>query len=120
MCQLQQYLGLCARSCSGLETDLVVSNADGTSAEAIGPEALNRWGAVSAVRIKYQIGDKVNLRARHAVMGEEEPEAKDWLGKDIENSVGNDLSVETNDTCTIGNSPDAVRVLVKIGTGSRR
>jgi hypothetical protein len=28
-----------------------------------------------------------DLRAGHAVVGEEQPEAKDWLGKNIENSV---------------------------------
>ena len=41
-------------------------------------------------------------------MGEEQPEAEDWLGKDIENSIGNDLSVETDTATTISNTPDAV------------
>jgi hypothetical protein len=40
-------------------------------------------------------------------MGEEQPEAKNWLGENIENSVGNDLGIEANDTGTIGNTPDA-------------
>lgn len=61
-----------------------------------------------------ELGNKVNLRARHAVVGEEEPEAKDWLGEDIENGIGDDLSVETDHTSTISNTPDAVRVLAKM------
>ncbi len=39
-------------------------------------------------------------------MGEQKPEAKDRLGKDIENGVGNDFGIESNKTPTIGNTPD--------------
>jgi hypothetical protein len=42
-------------------------------------------------------------------VGEEEPEAEDWLGQDIENGIGDDLRVKTNDAATIGNAPDAMR-----------
>jgi hypothetical protein len=48
-----------------------------------------------------------NLRAGHAVVSEEQPEAKDWLGEDIENGIGNNLSVEPNKTRAIGDAPDA-------------
>ena len=45
---------------------------------------------------------------RHAVMGEEKPEAKDGLGKDIEDGVANDLSINAGNARSIGNTPDAV------------
>jgi hypothetical protein len=41
-------------------------------------------------------------------VGEEEPEAEDWLGQDIENGIGDDLRVKTNNAATIGNAPDAM------------
>lgn len=47
-----------------------------------------------------------NLRACHAVMGEEKPEAKDGLSENIEHSVADDFSIDTNDASTIGNTPD--------------
>lgn len=40
-------------------------------------------------------------------MGEQKPEAEDWLGEDVKNSIGHDLSVETDKTATVGNTPDA-------------
>ena len=52
----------------------------------------------------------VNLRAGHAVVGEEEPETEDGLGEDVKNSVGNDLSVEANKAATVSNTPDAALV----------
>lgn len=42
-------------------------------------------------------------------MGEEEPEAEDGLGEDIENGVGNDLSININLAGAVGNTPDAVK-----------
>ena len=48
-----------------------------------------------------------NLRAGHAVVGEQKPEAEHWLGEDVENSISNDLGVETNDAATISDTPDA-------------
>lgn len=51
-------------------------------------------------------------------MGEEEPEAEDWLGEDIKNSIGNDLSIETNHASTVGNTPDAVNTLANPNTVS--
>jgi hypothetical protein len=43
-------------------------------------------------------------------MSEEEPEAKDGLGQHIENSIGDDLSVETDDTAAVSNTPDAATI----------
>ncbi len=40
-------------------------------------------------------------------MGEEKPEAKDWLGKNVEHGVGDNFGIDANDTGTIGNTPDA-------------
>lgn len=45
-------------------------------------------------------------------MGEEEPEAENWLGKDVENGVSDDLSIKTNKAATVSNTPDAVMELV--------
>lgn len=42
-------------------------------------------------------------------MGEQEPEAKDWLGKDIEDSISNDFGIDSNDVSTLRESPDAVK-----------
>jgi len=46
--------------------------------------------------------------AGHAVVGEEEPKAEDWLGKDIENSVANNFGVNADNSATLGKTPDAV------------
>lgn len=41
-------------------------------------------------------------------MGKEEPESKDWLGEDIENGVGDDLSINIDVARSISNTPDAI------------
>ena len=41
-------------------------------------------------------------------MGEEEPESKDGLCKDIKDSVSDDLGVNVDVTGSIGNTPDAM------------
>jgi hypothetical protein len=104
---------VCAVISISLATDLVVSNTDGASTEAVGPEALHRWGAVNYVSWQIEIGTRSNLRACHAVMGEEKPEAKDWLGEDIKDSIGDDLSIKTNHASTVSNTPDAIDALAK-------
>ena len=43
-------------------------------------------------------------------MGEEEPETEDWLGKNIKDGVGNDLSIDIDLTGAIGNTPDAKKI----------
>ena len=40
-------------------------------------------------------------------MSEEKPEAEDRLGKDIEDSVSNDLGVKSNEAAAISDTPDA-------------
>lgn len=40
-------------------------------------------------------------------MSKEEPEAKDWLGKDIEDGIGDDLSVDRDVARAVSNAPDA-------------
>ena len=39
-------------------------------------------------------------------MGEQEPEAKDRLGKDIEHSVAYDLGIDVPLSCSVSNTPD--------------
>ena len=41
-------------------------------------------------------------------MGEQQPKAKDRLGEDIEDSVGNDLAVNANGSGSISDTPDAI------------
>ena len=41
-------------------------------------------------------------------MGEEEPEAKDGLGKDVKDSIADDLGVNINVAGAISNTPDAL------------
>ena len=40
-------------------------------------------------------------------MSEEEPEAEDWLGKDVEHSIGNNFSIKPDNAATISDTPDA-------------
>lgn len=44
-------------------------------------------------------------------MSKEKPEAEDGLGEDIENGIGDDLRINTDDTSTISNTPDAANML---------
>lgn len=62
-----------------------------------------------------QVGRTINVRARHAVMGEEKPEAEDWLRENVENSICNDLSINVHNASTIGNTPDTVAGQYKAG-----
>ena len=43
-------------------------------------------------------------------MGEQKPEAEDRLSKDVENGVGDDLSIDTGNAATIGDTPDTSEV----------
>ena len=56
---------------------------------------------------------QVNSRARHAVMGGDEPGTEDGLGENIENSVGDDLSIKTDLASTVGDTPDARTLLAR-------
>jgi len=52
----------------------------------VGPESINGTSVVS--------------------VGAEQPGTEDWLGQDIENSVGNDLGINRPETSSITNGPD--------------
>lgn len=82
-------------SVTGHSSFIVVTNSDAALAtKAIGPESLQRWRG-----------------ACHAVVSEQEPEAEHWLGKDVEDGIADDLSIKTNKSATVSNTPDAVTKL---------
>ena len=39
-------------------------------------------------------------------MGEEKPEAKDWLGENVKDSIGDDLGINVDVAGSISNAPD--------------
>ena len=41
-------------------------------------------------------------------MGKEEPEAKDWLGEDVEDGVGHNLGVDVDVAGSVSDTPDAM------------
>lgn len=43
----------------------------------------------------------------HCIVGEEEPEAKDRLRHDIEDSVGDDFGINIGDAGSVSDTPDA-------------
>ena len=79
-----------------LSTLLVVTNTDGALTETVGPVTAN-----------------LGADLRHALVRNEEPCAEDNLGHDIENSVGNDLSVNADPASTVGDTPNTAIALVK-------
>jgi hypothetical protein len=44
-------------------------------------------------------------------VGEEEPEAKDRFGQYVKYGVSNDFGVQADDASTIGNTPDAKKIV---------
>jgi hypothetical protein len=42
-------------------------------------------------------------------VGDEEPDAENGLGEDVENSVGDNLGVDRHLTGSIGDTPDTVK-----------
>lgn len=69
---------------------VVFTNADSTlAAEAVGPEAV-----------------ELSITLAHVGVDNEEPGTEDSLGENVENGVGNDLSVNTDLAGTVGNTPD--------------
>lgn len=74
-----------------LSTLVVVADTDAAlTGEAVGPEAT-----------------KVDVGLWSALVGEQEPSTEDWLGQDVQNSVGDDLLVDVQVAATIGHTPDA-------------
>jgi len=66
---------------------IILTNSQGTlGVQSVNPEAINRAGILA--------------------VSEQEPEAKDWLGKDVQDGISNDLSINRPPTGTISNTPD--------------
>jgi hypothetical protein len=71
---------------------IVITETDGAlAAEAVGPETA-----------------KVNVGLGHLRVGDEEPDTKNRLGEDVENSVRDDLGVDRHPTGAVGDTPDTV------------
>jgi len=69
---------------------LVVIKTDGTlTTKTLGPPSI-----------------KFNVGLWHAAVGEEEPSTEDWLGEDVKDSIGNDLSVNIDVTGAISDTPN--------------
>jgi len=75
---------------SSLRTLIVVTNAKSTlGTYSMSPEA-----------------SKLNVGLGELGVGEEQPEAEDWLGEDIENSICDNFLVDAEETGSVGNCPD--------------
>jgi hypothetical protein len=48
----------------------------------------------------------VEVCLRHTAMGNEQPDTEDWLRKNIEHSISDDLRVDTEDPAAVGNAPN--------------
>ena len=42
-------------------------------------------------------------------MSEKEPKTEDWLGENVENGIGDDLSVDVDVAGSISDTPDAAK-----------
>ena len=51
---------------------------------------------------------KVDVGLWHADVGEQEPGSEDRLGKDVQDSIGDDLLVDAHVAGAVGDTPDAV------------
>lgn len=50
---------------------------------------------------------KVDVSLWHACVGEKKPCAEDWLGEDVQDSVGDDLLVDVEVAAAVSDTPDA-------------
>lgn len=93
LCELPENRGV-----DGMHLSTVIlTDADSTlAAEAVGPESV-----------------KLSIALAHVGVDNEEPGTKDSLGENIEDGVGNDLSVNADLAGTVGNTPDTVAALVQ-------
>jgi hypothetical protein len=83
---------------------VIVRETDGTLAtQAIGPKA-----------------SEVNVGIGHLRVGEEEPDAENGLGKDIKNSVGDDLTIDGQYTGSVSDTPDTANVSLRIDNGEQK
>lgn len=73
---------------------VVITETESTlTVQAVGPEAT-----------------KLNLALAKLGVGEQQPGTEDGLGKNVENGVGNDLTIDTNTASTVGEAPDTDNV----------
>lgn len=90
----------CIHACNGYTYSLrtvILAEADSTfPVEAVGPES-----------------GKLNIALAKVLVGDQEPGTKDTLGQNVEDGVGNDLTVNTNLTSTVGKTPDTSCLLVE-------
>lgn len=64
----------------------------------------------SSVRNKI-IRVRSNLRAGHAIMSEQQPETEYWFSENIQNSISNNFCVDTDNSATFGQTPDATQYI---------
>lgn len=58
---------------------------------------------------------EVNVGLWHVLVSQEEPKTEDWLGKDIEDSVGDNLGIDGCAARPISNTPDAKDDFISAG-----
>jgi hypothetical protein len=51
---------------------------------------------------------KINASLWELSMSEEEPEAENWLSKNIKDGISHDLLIDAEEARSVGDSPDAV------------
>ena len=84
-------------SVTSLLSFIIVTNSDAAlAAKAICPESLKRWRGTG-----------------HTIVSEEEPETEHWLGKDIEDRICDDLSIKSNKSAAISDTPNTVKLLAR-------
>ena len=99
-----------ARGLIRLRTLVVIADAQGTLtlAEPVRPGPIElkvtSRGLSDMIPVR---ASQTNLRGRDAVVGQEKPEAEDWLGQDVQDGIGDDLSVDRHVAGSISDGPDA-------------
>jgi hypothetical protein len=74
---------------------VILTDTDSTLAvQTVGPEAV-----------------ELNIALAHVGVDNQEPGTEDTLGKDIQDGVGDNLSVDADFASTVGNTPDTSIVL---------
>ena len=80
---------------------VILTEADGTLAvETVGPEAV-----------------ELNVALTQLGVSDQKPGTKDTLGENVQDSVGNDFTVNTDLAGTVGKTPDTI--YYQQGNGSR-
>jgi hypothetical protein len=88
-------LFMCRWCRSSLRTLVVIADTDGAlTLQALRPEAAN-----------------FNVGLWDALVSEQEPGTEDWLGKDVQDGVSDDLLVHVHVARAVGNTPDAASVV---------